>query len=311
MNRTYGQLSEFERHMIAEYLKLEVSLREIATALKRSPSTNSREIRRNAHRGHYRFSAAHDKALKRRHAPKGTLFSQVELRNRQHRDLARKWSPDQVAGRWKVEEVASVSRSTIYRYLKGKPKWRRWLRGPTEKRRRDSKRERIHNPRWIDERPEEVAERSRCGDWEADTIRGPMLSPACVATFVERKTRFLVARKLPAVSSEALNAEARKGLRGLEVRTLTVDNGMEFGGFKKLERLVGTTVYFGHPHCPWERGLNENTNGLLRQYFPKGTDFTQVAVDVLNCAVAELNERPRKCLNYLTPREALDSARCT
>ena len=308
MNRTYLQLSANERYFIGEFVNLGVSIRRIARMMKRSPSTISRELRRNLYRGKYRHEAAEVLALKRRHRKRGGIFSSARMRSELYSQLSRKWSPDQIAGRHRIEGLPFASRSTIYRYLKGKPKLRKWLRGITEKRKRDQKRERIHSPRMIDERPDVVDKRCRTGDWEGDTIRGPMSSRECVATFVERQTRFLVARKMGSVTSRALNKEAKKGLSGLPILTLTVDNGMEFGGFKKLESLLGTTVYFGHPRCPWERGLNENTNGLLRQYFPKGTNFAGVSDQNLLNAVIELNDRPRKCLNYQTPKEAFESA---
>jgi len=157
----------------------------------------------------------------------------------------------------------------------------------------------------IDLRPLIVDLKLRFGDWEADTVRGPMSSSACVMTLVDRRSGYLIARLLPDYSADSLNAAAIEALQGFPVHTITVDNGMEFAKFPVLEKELNTQVYFAHAHCPWERGSNENTNGLLRQYFPKGTDFSTISPLQLERAVALLNSRPRKTRRFRTPEEVM------
>jgi IS30 family transposase len=213
--------------------------------------------------------------------------------------LRRFWSPEQIAGR--LNDAAS--KSTIYRMIRAEhPRWRAYLRGPLKRIRRY---ERIRNRKMMDPRPEIVDQKLRTGDWEADTIRGPMSSSACVMTLVERRSGYLIARLLEDHSADTLNRAAIDALQGFPVYTITVDNGMEFAKFTVLEEKLGAEVYFAHEHCPWERGLNETTNGLLRQFFPKGTDFATVSQSQLALAVSLLNSRPRKTRNFQTPEEGM------
>ncbi len=157
----------------------------------------------------------------------------------------------------------------------------------------------------IDQRPDIVNQKLRLGDWEADTVRGQMSSAACVMTLVDRCSGYLVARLLPDYSSDSLNAAAVDALRSFPAHTITVDNGMEFAKFPVLEKELKTKVYFAHEHSPWERGANENTNGLLRQFFPKGTNFSTISPLQLERAVALLNSRPRKRHGFKTPEEVM------
>jgi len=157
----------------------------------------------------------------------------------------------------------------------------------------------------ISERPKIVDHRERFGDWEGDTVEGAKGSGG-IASHVERKSRYLIAAKLPDKTASTLTSESTKAFwRVPKVmrKTLTVDNGKEFSQFKKLEEKTGLTIYFADPYAAWQRGLNENTNGLLRQYFPKGMNFMKVTDKNLALAVKKLNHRPRKCLNYQTPHE--------
>jgi IS30 family transposase len=209
------------------------------------------------------------------------------------------WSPEQIAGRF----TDLPSKSTIYRMIRADgPTWIACLRGPVKIK---AVYERIRNRKMIDLRPWMVDLKLRLGDWEADTIRGPMNSSACIMTLVDRRSGYLIARLLPDRSADSLNAAAIDSLQGWPVHTITVDNGMEFAKFPVLEQALDTQVYFAHEHCPWERGLNENTNGLLRQFFPKGTDFSTISPLQLERAVALLNSRPRKTRNFQTPEEVM------
>jgi len=216
------------------------------------------------------------------------------------------WSPEQIEGRRKLKAMEPISRMTIYRHIDEHPEeLAEYLRGPKKQ---TPKRERIHGRVMIYDRPGIVDLRSRMGDWEGDTIRGPMRSKECIATHVERRSYYLVARKMQQCNSNQMNKETIAGMKGLPIHTLTVDNGMEFGSFKKLENALGIQVYFAEEKKPWQRGRNENTNRLLRQFFPKGTDFSGVNPREVEQAVGLLNNRPRKALNYKTPKAIMKKA---
>ncbi len=163
----------------------------------------------------------------------------------------------------------------------------------------------IPDRRMIDERPEYVDRRNTFGHWESDSVVGKN-HKSYIATHVERKSRYLVAVKLESKSAADYNKASLSKLRQLPIemiKTMTVDNGKEFAGFKTLEKELKTRVYFAHPYSSWERGTNENTNGLIRQYFPKGTDFNLISQKEIDKVVDKLNNRPRKCLGYRTPAE--------
>ncbi len=296
----YEHLSQREREIIAINVRKSWSCHRIARELGRSPSTISRELRRNRFPNIYHAKVAHREALKRRSLPRRTrLLKCPKRRSRIERRLRGFWSPEQIVGR--LNDVAS--KNTIYRMIHAdRPRWRAYLRGPQRPRRIY---ERIRRRKMIDLRPAIVDQKIRLGDWEADTVRGPMNSSACVMTLVDRRSKYLIARLLPDYSADSLNRAAIEALRSFEVQTITVDNGMEFAKFPVLEKELETEVYFAHERCPWERGLNENTNGLLRQFFPKGTDFSTVSPSQLRRAVALLNSRPRKTLGFQTPEEVM------
>jgi len=304
----YEHLSKMEREYIAVNIRKGRSLNSIADSLGRAVSTISREVRRNGLGTVYLHRRAHRKALKRRHRPRRLrILDDAAVRREVELRLKAYWSPEQIGGRWKLKKGRSVvSRTTIYRMIHEDPaRWLRYLRGPP---RRKKKYERIRERKMIDQRPVEVARRSRCGDWESDSIRGPIRSPAGLMTHVERATKYLVSGLLADRKASTFNALSKKLLASLPVLTLTVDNGMEFGCFKELEQALGADVYFAHEKCPWERGLNENTNRLLRQFFPRGTNFAAVSPAQLSRAVDLLNSRPRKSLGYRTPKEAMIEA---
>ena len=296
----YEQLNRMEREFIAINLRMGLSKRKVARFLCRAASTISREVNRNRSQGLYHSRIAHQLASERRHIPRRKCL----LDHPDHQAwvscfLREYWSPEQIAGR--ISDIGS--KMSIYRMIHAdRPRWRAYLRGPDKKRHRY---ERIRNPKSIDQRPAIVDQKIRIGDWEADTVRGPMSSPACVMTLVDRRSGYLIARLLPDRSADSLNRAAIEALEGFPVHTLTTDNGMEFAKFSEIERALDTQVYFAHKHCPGERGLNENTNGLLRQFFPKGTDFSTVSPDQLVWAVALLNSRPRKTRAFQTPEEIM------
>jgi len=304
MGRTYTQLNRTEREII-ERMRPNSSYGEIGRVLNRSASTICREVHRNKGKtGPYRHKPATRRAEERLRIPRKALkMKNSDLRDLVEEGLEKEWSPEQIQGSLKRNRGISISKSTIYRHVRGNEDLEKHLRGATAKRTRDKKRERIHEQVMISQRPDIVEDRSRQGDWEGDTVRSCMRSTACVATYVDRASRFLLASKLPAYRSKELNKSTLKLFKGRRLHTLTVDNGMEFGSFKVLEKGLKAPIYFSHPGCPWERGSNENCNGLLRRYFPKGTDFEEVDEEELQEIVDKLNDRPRKVLGYRTPRE--------
>lgn len=312
MPRAYEQISRYEREVIAQMLKESAGWTMIGRRLERAPSTIYREYYRNRSPEGYLPHRADEEAAARRKVARRPQRIVGVVRGWVRRGLTRYWSPDQIQGRGVVEGQAPLSFMTIYRYL-GRPegmRYRRYLRGPSPQRRQNRKiKERIHNRVMIDQRPAEVEERVQMGHWEGDTVRGPMKSSACLMSLVERTSQFLVARRLSAHCGEQLNRSAQRAMKGLPFRTLTVDNGMEFASHKKLEELTGASIYFAHEKSPWERGLNEQVNGLIRQFFPKGTDFSKVNPAQLRRAVTLLNQRPRKLLGYKTPNEVMASYR--
>jgi IS30 family transposase len=293
---------------------------QIARCLGRHPSTISRESKRNTNcDGRYLPQVADIQARLRRRAhirrPKignGRLMAHVEDK------LRCRWSPQQIAGRLcaappRAFDGATISHTTIYRWIWACPeraqRFKPYLRVAWKKRRKPygkpSKRGQIPDRVSIDERPDIVAERRRLGDWEGDTMVGKSRS-GYVATCVDRTSRYLVARKLKTCSAKQLKLGLHDAMRRLPVakrKTLTTDNGKEFACHKDLTRLLGVAVYFAHPYSSWQRGTNENTNGLLRQYVPKKMDFSQLTDWQLASYVWQLNNRPRKCLNYRTPAE--------
>lgn len=309
----YRQLSTEERYHIAVMRRQGLTSSEIAAALGRHRGTIAREVKRNAtpYDGAYRPNTAVEMAngrrsRSRRNARYGPAdFVPVEAL------LKQLWSPEQIVGRRRREGLPVMSHETIYLYLwndktNGGSLWRH-LRGACKQRRKrygcKDSRGRLAGKRMIGERPAIVNDRGRYGDWELDTVHGR--GKPCVLTAVERKSGMIRIGALPRATVEHTNARMIEVLANEphRVRTLTSDNGAEFHGYKQIEQALQTTVYFATPHHAWERGTNENTNGLLRQYLPKGTplgDLTQPRCDDI---AAKLNHRPRRRLGYLTPHE--------
>jgi IS30 family transposase len=228
--------------------------------------------------------------------------------------LNQEWSPEQISGRLSVQgNQISISTGTIYRYIHdnkvaGGVLYKKLRRGLKKKRKKygsADNRGQIPDKRMIDQRPEYVNSRNTFGHWESDSMVG-CNHKSYIATHVERKSRYLVAAKLASKSAADYNQASLKKLRQLPIRmfkTITVDNGKEFAEFKTMEKELQAKVYFAHPYSSWERGTNENTNGLIRQYFPKGTDFNLISQKEIDKVVDKLNNRPRKCLGYRTPAE--------
>lgn len=317
----YHHLTFDERNVIFRMKLLRKSQAEMARCLGRQRSTICRELRRNVgYIGQYFPGTAQAMANCRRRAHirrwktgNDRLMSYVDGK------LQRRWSPQQISGRLRELPAGAlsgvaISHTTIYRWIwsdaQRSQRLKGYLRVASKKRRKPygkpSKRGQIPDRVSIDQRPDVVDERRRLGDWEGDTMVGKARS-GYLATCVDRKSRYLVARKLTACSAKLLKEGLHDAMRRLPAakrKTLTTDNGKEFACHKDLTKLLGLEVYFAHPYSSWQRGTNENTNGLLRQYVPKKMDVSQLTDWQLASYVWQLNNRPRKCLNYRTPAEA-------
>lgn len=317
----YQQLTISEREVIMIEHGNGVGVSEIARQLQRSVSTISRELARNDRGRGYRAHVAEERAQRlRMQERREPILSQGWRRIYVDEHLREYWSPQQIAGRrrrdYPLDPTKWVSHETIYRYIlraaqQGidyEPYLRQGHRRHRYGYRGNHRFKRIRGFKKIEERPVVVSERSRLGDWESDTLRGSGRTASGIATHVERKTRYLVLAKLDTRQAATYNEATRRAFASqpaLFVKTMTVDNGMEFSLFAQLEHALQTQVYFATPYHAWERGQNENTNGLLRQFFPKSADLTAVTQDELRRVEARLNHRPRKCLMYRTPAEAL------
>ncbi|WP_244871286.1 IS30 family transposase [Catellatospora sp. IY07-71] len=319
-------LQEADRLHIADRLRDKASVRAIAAELGRSPSTISREIRRNRHpgNGQYRPYAAQARADGRRPRPKpGKIGENAALRDFIQDHLDKRWSPEQICQalrrRFPARPEMHVVHETIYQalYVQGRGELRRELTRALRTgraRRKPHRQAASRQPRFthpmvmISERPAEVEDRAVPGHWEGDLIIGKDGGSA-IGTLVERSTRYVMLVHLPTGRSaehmrDALQATVQ-ALPAHLVRSLTWDQGSEMAAHHAFSVATDIPVYFCDPGSPWQRGSNENTNGLLRQYFPKGTDLSVHSRDHLDAVAVELNGRPRKTLGWETPAERL------
>jgi transposase, IS30 family len=308
----YRQITSHERYVIQALRKEGLTLSAIARRLERAPSTIAREVSRNrSTQGRYTPVKAHSYAVaRRRRCRRKGHFSADEWALVEHL-ITLDWSPEQISGWLALEGHFSISHETIYIRIwldkrSGGGLWRH-LRQAAKKRRkrygsRDS-RGRLAGKRRIWERPPEVEGRTEFGHWEIDTIKGDSQGRHTVVTMVERMTGYLLMGKLERHTAAACAARVIEMIRsqGGCVKTITADNGSEFHGYKDVEAATGVTFYFATPHHSWERGTNENTNGLIRQYLPKRTSFARLTQRACELIAAKLNARPRKRLGYKTP----------
>jgi IS30 family transposase len=299
----YTHLTREERYQIYALKKAGHTQIEIATVLERSPSTISRELARNQGGRVYRPKQAHYLSEARR-AVNARRIDDVTWQFAQAR-LMEQWSPDQIS------QHAGISSETVYQRVyadkrMGGSLWKQ-LRCQKQRRKRYGKIDRrgiIPNRQSIEQRPAIVETRSRIGDWEADTVIGKNHKQAIVS-LVERKSGFLLMRKVERKTAQAVGDTMTNLLKPhrRRVHTITSDNGKEFAGHEEVSRQLRADFYFAHPYASWERGTNENTNGLIRQYFPKDRDFTTITQQEIDMAMERLNNRPRKRLGYQTPSQ--------
>jgi len=313
---SYKQLTQEERYQIYALKKAGHDQAEIAELLERDKSIISRELRRNRGLKGYRPQQAHNLALRRRYdkaQPRigNPVWQLVEALIRDE------WSPEQIVGRVAMEQGVSISHEWIYQYVyadkhSGSDLYR-CLRCQKVRRKRYgiySRRGTIPNQVSIDERPAIVDSKRRFGDWEGDSMIGKGHRGALV-TLIERKSLYTVIRSVIHKTAAAVRAAVVDGLSPYidRVATITYDNGREFADHEGMASDLETRIYFAHPYASWERGLNENTNGLIRQYFPKDRDLRTVTTREIEKAMDKLNHRPRKSLGYRTPYEVFFNTR--
>ena len=296
--------------VIARMLRVGYTGSEIARTINKHPSTVNRHIKAYGGPEHYDArEVRRAKKQKRIIAMEGTRVLKGSLLRRVKQLLTQHYSPEQIAGTLRQQDK-SIDPSTIYRYIHERaPHLKQYLRskkGRYRRKRGTKIREKVREQakkRRIDERPAIVERRGRVGDFEGDTIMGRD-KRVKIVTLVDRRSGYLIAYLLPKHRAALLTKLAIQKLKRIpkaKQRTMTFDNGTEFSDWERFEKLSGMTVYFAYPYRSWERGTNENTNGLLRQYFPKDLDFNTITPQELSSVVRRLNHRPRKRHNFKSP----------
>ena len=308
--KTYKQLTCEQRYAIRILIKKNYLQKDIATAVGVNKSTISRELKRNSGKRGYRPKQAQQKAVERRQDKSPPRIAEATW-NKVRLYLKDDWSPEQISGTMKLKERISISHEWIYQFIiKDKQTGGNLythLRCKSKRRKRYGSHERrgiLKNRRSIEERPAIVETKERIGDWEANTIIGKAHKGAIVS-LTERKTKICLIYKVERKTADLVSKAMSKLLLPLKdiVYTITSDNGKEFALHEETAETLETDFYFAHPYASYERGLNENTNSLIRQYFPKDRDFRTITDEELIMATKKLNNRPRKTLGYLTPNE--------
>lgn len=318
---SYKHFNIYDRICIEEYLKKDYSINKIASLMKRAKSSISDEIKKYSvpHFG-YIARIAQEKADKVRKNSRYNYKINSRLKEYIIEKIKLTWSPEQISNRLKIDfpddETMRVSFKKIYSMiyngeLEGinklnlRKKGKKYNYG-------GSKRGKIKNATPMSERPKSIDNRENVGDWEIDTVRGKQGTKPCLATFADRKTRFYIAVLMPNGKAESFNLAAntifRKESKNI-VNSFNGDNGSEFALHELLtKKFNGAKVYFAKPHSPWEKPTNENTNGLLREFFPKGKTFEKTTQDEVKKACKLINDRPRKCLNWRTAKEVFEES---
>lgn len=316
-NHMAKQITDDQRSQIYALRKAGHKQKDIAKLLCKSPSAISRELKRNKSKNNNYTPRLAKLKTKERRITANKRFKKIENNESLKRYVVRKlklyWSPEQIAGRWDKSHTENrIGKDSIYKFIYEKRKdllkYMRCQKGryrckygrrTIEKQREEQKKRRI------DQRPEIINTRARIGDWEGDTIRGQGNS-GHLLTNVERKSGYLVSARIDRASMENVVEFTTKYFKRIPRNkrlSITYDNGSEFSGFETIEEQTGMTAYFAFPYHSWERGTNENTNGLMRQFFPKRSRFDNITKEHLDKVVKLINNRPRKRLKYLTPHE--------
>ena len=316
-NSFYSQLTQEQRYPIAALLGSGNAQNTIAEAVGVNKSTLSREIRRNRGERGYRPKQAHEKAIFRREHAKKRVKLTDGLKQIIVEKVSLDWSPDQISGYLKQGKVAEISHETIYQFLledkrTGGVLYKHLRHSGKKRKKRYSAKDRrgqIKNRVSIEERPAIVDKKERLGDWEGDTIIGKQQQKAIV-TLVDRASKKVLIGKVATKHSNIVTNSIVGLISPVKdiTHTITVDNGKEFSGHEATAKALCATVYFAHPYSSWERGLNENTNGLIRQHMPKGSSFNGISARKIILIRDRLNNRPRKSLGYRTPNEVFEAA---
>lgn len=321
----YKHLNINERIIIAQLKLSGLSIRKIAHQLDRNPSTISRELKRNSYKTgsgyritRYTASTAQNKYIEKKHkCGRHQIISNEAILYVKNR-IEEHWSPDEIYHR-KCSDLDIPSTSTIYRMIKqkrlGSITMKRLRRKGKFKRPAETRGKFNDGGRTIKKRDKSVYKRIELGHWEGDTVESGRVdhkrkSSYCFVTLAERKSRFYIAIKVKnrtaAVVTPAI-IEALSGFPDELVKTITFDRGKEFSGYEQIEKELNCKTHFCDPYCAWQKGTNENTNGLLREFYPKGMDLSNVDKEELQYNLDLLNNRPRKCINYKTPNEVINS----
>jgi IS30 family transposase len=299
-----------ERDRIAHLRHQGADQKEIAQVVGRCRSTICRELRRNRTEGEYYSAQAQRQAERRRRERLITRkMDDPQINEAVRAGLAHEWAPAQITGRMQQQDSdRRVSAQTIYTWIKQdehREHWESFLRRRGKRPWRRKTAASTGDAARIDQRPEVIEQRLRLGDFEGDTVLGPA-GTGGLATLVDRKSRFTIVVKIHCKDADHVHEKIKQRLKELDEErrhSITFDNGTEFARCYRLEKHLGMELYFADPGCPYQRGTNENTNGLIRQYFPKGTDFRDISHPEVRQAENLLNNRPRACLGFRTPAE--------
>jgi transposase, IS30 family len=314
----YHQLSQEQRYLITEGTIRRSSKADIARGLERSPSTISRELARNRRvsDGRYRADEANGQALARRRKARCGFHHTEAQWEEVVEKLAQQWSPEQISNEFRLNGGFAISHETIYKRIRlnkaqGGNEYKELRIMPKARRKhRNSADSRgiLRGKRHISQRPAAVETRKQLGHWEGDTVVGSDRHH-CILTLVERTSGLAIIKKLNSRTTTEVNRAATEAIKEHEAnfRTLTLDNGTEFHGYKELEDKLSIKCYFATPYHSWERGSNENLNGLIRQYLPKGVCMREVTQGYCDAVRLRLNSRPRKRLGYRTPQAVYDA----
>lgn len=327
---SYTHLTSKKRIELSILLRTKLKQKDIARILNKDPSTIGRELKRNKNKKSkigYSYGIA-KQLTKQRRIDANKRFRKIRNNKKLKRYVVSKlinkfWSPEQIAGRWNkdhsIKQEITISHESIYQYAyNDNPRLRKYLRCQKGKYRRrygTKKREKAREEakkKRIDTRPEIVEKRERIGDWEGDVMLGQERTIG-ILTHVERRSGYLLADKLDRILARNVldkTINRFKNVSENKKHTITYDNGSEFSEYEAIEYLTGLDIYFAYPYHAWERGTNENTNGLLRQFFPKKSLFGNINQEDIDKTIRLINTRPRKRLNYLTPAEVF-SKNCT
>jgi transposase, IS30 family len=308
--KEYTQLAIEQRYQIYAFRKAGKTLEAIGKEIGYSESTVSRELKRNKGARGYRPDQANQLAKSRKSKSEKFVKMTKKLKAIIEQSIRKDWSPEQVSGYLRIYKDIKISHERIYqhiledkknggnlyKHLRTKSKRYKKRYGSTDRRGA------IKNRKSIDERPKIVDEKSRIGDWEVDTVIGKNHKGALV-TIVERVTKLTLIAHVPQKTAECVGLAMIKLLLPFKnsVCTITSDNGKEFAYHEQVSEIINSDFYFAHPYSSWERGLNENTNGLIRQYLPKKSCMKEISQENVNSIMEKLNSRPRKALNFDTP----------